>query len=688
MPSDRSAPPLGESKLLRVRYGAHLPRLSRSVGRALAPLNRAFDWAYQSEFNPLYRSGTLAVALLMVLIVSGIYLLCFYSVSQPYESVTRIAGQSVGSIIRGVHRYSADLVVLAILFHVLQLTAQGKTWGPRVRAWISGVVTAGMFFLAAWSGLVLVWDIQGQLVASSGALLFTSVPFLHDTLRQAFDGSVPVGAAFFFVNLFLHAALPLGLFAGLWIHTSKLARARWFPIRPILLTSILLIILVALFVHPPVQQKADLLRSLGRLELDWWYGFWIPALRSSSPALVLGMFVLAALILFSVPWTVKPEQTAFLHPSVVDEALCTGCTQCEADCPWEAISMVPRPDGKRLLARVSEESCVSCGICAASCADECIGPVERDAAHQLASAESIIQSSQAGGLCLVVCCNNGRMVEACRDVGEGGAARTLFPVECCGTIHSRTTEKLLSHFGRLAFVGCPERNCVNRDGLVLLSERVYERRVPFLARSVDRQRILLSSFSEGESPDLKQALARFEAGKNTQSEYVRLKSRTARSIVKKACVSAALMGVVVIVGRLPYGAQPTAAIARLSLRLPAAENLGCRTLTEEERRTIPRHMQQPQVCETKPLRYRVKLHIDGALLVDHDLYDLHQRIDRPLLLSEDYELPAGEHQLVVSLAREGQQTTESVFNQTLGLQPGSVYLFRASGSEGRIELQQ
>ena len=49
-------------------------------------------WArlYGSPANPLYQSGTIVIALLLVLIVTGLWLIFFYRVGAPYASVADI----------------------------------------------------------------------------------------------------------------------------------------------------------------------------------------------------------------------------------------------------------------------------------------------------------------------------------------------------------------------------------------------------------------------------------------------------------------------------------------------------------------------------------------------------------------------------------------------------------------------
>src|SRR5689334_5214702 len=131
-------------------------------------MNRLYGWRY----NPLYHSGALVVALMVLLLITGIYLLLFYRISAPYSSVSRLTGQAwAGRWIRGVHRFASDAAVVAIAFHAIRLFLQRRSWGPRTLAWISGLVLLFVVFVCGWTGYVMVWDIQGEVLAREGARL-------------------------------------------------------------------------------------------------------------------------------------------------------------------------------------------------------------------------------------------------------------------------------------------------------------------------------------------------------------------------------------------------------------------------------------------------------------------------------------------------------------------------------------
>lgn len=54
-------------------------------------------------------------------------------------------------------------------------------------------------------------------------------------------------------------------------------------------------------------------------------------------------------------------------PITINEELCIGCTKCVKNCPFDALSMVDRPNNKRQLAKVDAGACRACGKCVSSC---------------------------------------------------------------------------------------------------------------------------------------------------------------------------------------------------------------------------------------------------------------------------------------------------------------------------------
>lgn len=639
---------------LEERHIPRRPTFSRAIARIVRPLNAVFDFLYHSEYNPIYRSGTLAIGLTVVLIITGVYLLFFYSVADPYSSVVTIQQQIwLGRWIRALHRYSTDAALIAIFFHVLQLLAHGKTWGPRTLAWVSGIMLFFLFLISAWTGYVMVWDQQGQALALAGARVLQAFPFLHDELGSAFSGQLKVPSSFFFMNLFLHVALPLGLIIGVWIHTARLARTVWFPIPPLFIGSVIGLTLLALLFPAILLPEADLLSIVGKIPIDLFLGFWIPLLDVATPLSILAGWLIFFIAAASLPWWCRPREAA--PTSAVDVETCNGCTQCVRDCPYEAIRMIPHPNGKHLLAQVSPELCVSCAICTASCHDLAIGPPDRDGKAQLTRAKNLLDSFPAqtplGAKIVVIgCWHNDSVPEFLQGLTLKNPNILFFGLNCCGTLNSKTIELFLQHCRGALLVGCAARNCMNRDGLKLLSGRIFEKRVPFLARDINRKRIAICAHSEHEKADIQKALQRLE--ENLQSDNKNLApcptTRQKSAAITKRCVGSALfLGLIGLGSQTPVGSHSTESRLRIVGRLPSYTDLNCRALTDEERASRPLHMQQKELCDREFIQYLVTISIDGTKVYASSLTpdDI-----APVFFTEDLPVEEGQHAYEVELS--------------------------------------
>ena len=465
-------------------------------------MNRWYGW----KLNPLYHSGAITVLMMAVMLVTGLYLVIFYRIGTPYESVRGLAEQAVpGAWMRSVHRYAADVAVVAALVHAVRMFVQGRTWGPRALAWVSGLVLLFVTLVCGWTGYVMVWDTQGQLLALEGARMLDAVPLFTEPITRTFVGDRPLPRAFFFLNLFLHVALPVGVALLLWVHVSRVARAALLP--PKHLTRWLLGLLAALALVWPAAlgPEASPFRIPADVPLDLFYAFWLPFSRSLPPWVLWAVLGGCATILLSVPIWTRPRADRRPPPSEVEHRFCTGCEQCYVDCPYEAISMVSRTDDRpTLVASVDPALCVSCGICAGSCAPMGVGPPGRTGRDQLVEVRSFVAMADVPGSVVIVGCTRG--AGRVTDLGIFDGAPVL-PVTCVGNLHTSAVEYLVragAHGVLLA--SCPPRDCWSREGPRWLIERLYHDREAELKERVDRRRVRVIYAAEGERSRVAAAL--------------------------------------------------------------------------------------------------------------------------------------------------------------------------------------
>jgi coenzyme F420-reducing hydrogenase delta subunit/Pyruvate/2-oxoacid:ferredoxin oxidoreductase delta subunit len=498
------------------------PASVRLLGGLDAFFNRLYGW----RWNPLYQSGALAVVLLGVVSVTGLYLLVFYRIGTPYESVARISDQVwTGRWIRGLHRYASGALMVAVAVHALRMGVQRRSWGRRLMAWVTGFVLVGLVLVCGWTGYVMVWDVHGQALAVQGARLLDVLPLFPEPVARTFSGERELPAAFFFLNLFLHILIPVGMALVLWLHVSHLSRPVLSPGKAVVWGTVGLLTAAAVLVPAPLGERADLLRLPGEVPLDLYFGFWLPHATGLPAPVVWAVGGGVAAVLLLVPLAQRPRAGARPAPSVVNERVCTGCEQCYLDCPYDAIRMVDRDGGRTgVVARVDPDLCASCGICAGSCAPMGIGPPGRTGRDQLTELRTLLAVEGApaspepvpGGAApsepapaappalVVVACDRGPRPGW---VVRGAPGIRVHPVACAGSLHTSVIEGFLRGGASGVLVAaCPPRDCWNREGARWLEARMFHDREAELQERVDRRRVGLVLAGPAEARKVRDAL--------------------------------------------------------------------------------------------------------------------------------------------------------------------------------------
>jgi len=484
--------------------------IGKQAGRQLlAAADALANRLYGSSRNPLYQSGTIAVMLLLVLLATGLWLIFFYKVGAPWASVRRITEDRwLGNWVRTVHRYASDAALVAVLVHGLRVFLQRRTWGPRALAWISGVVLLGLVLLCGVTGFVLVWDGFGRALAVESARILDALPILSEPVSRAFTGERPVPGTFFFLTLFIHVTVPLGLGLALWLHVSRLARPTLLPPRAVSRAVVIALIVAAILAPLGLDPEGTAFRLPERITVDWLYGGWLP-LTGPLPRWSVWVLLLAATgVLLLVPrWTRPAPGTR--PPSMVDEAICVGCWQCSWDCPYDAISMIPRSDGRaEVVARVDPGRCVSCGICAGSCAPMGVGPPGRSGRDQLERVRGYLAGPERvpGELVAVACRQGAGALEPVLRA-EGAVSH---PVDCAGNLHTSVVELLLrGGAAGVLVLPCHPRDCRNREGPKWLEQRLYHGREAELQERVDRRRIAMAAAGMTDRAEVAAVVRRF-----------------------------------------------------------------------------------------------------------------------------------------------------------------------------------
>ena len=133
-----------------------------------AALRRCFDaaeaglgWVFQPAWNPLLNLGALGFMFYWIITVSGIYVYIFFDtgVHNAYESIEYMTHEQwyLAGIMRSLHRYASDALVIVMLLHLVREFARDRYRGVRWFSWVTGVPVLVMVYFAGISGYWLVW---------------------------------------------------------------------------------------------------------------------------------------------------------------------------------------------------------------------------------------------------------------------------------------------------------------------------------------------------------------------------------------------------------------------------------------------------------------------------------------------------------------------------------------------------
>jgi NAD(P)H-flavin reductase len=262
---------------------------------------------FGDRLNPLYYLGAITYWLLWVVVATGLYLYIFFrtGVEEAYSSVEYLTVQQwwLGGVMRSVHRYASDALVLAMVLHLTRHFVFDNYRSFRWFSWITGVMLIWLTYASGINGYMLPWDKLAQFVVIATAEWFDWLPAFGGTLIRNFIAEGAVNDRLWSLLSFIHIGLPLALLAVLWIHTQRVACAHTVPPRPIAIGTTVALIALSL-VRPVTSQggPADLSAAITAIDLDWFY---LPAyalLYRWSPAELWWLIGGGTLLFLAAPW--------------------------------------------------------------------------------------------------------------------------------------------------------------------------------------------------------------------------------------------------------------------------------------------------------------------------------------------------------------------------------------------------
>jgi quinol-cytochrome oxidoreductase complex cytochrome b subunit len=307
------------------------------MSHKVVPEHRASIWYY---------FGGMSLFFFVVQVLTGILLLLYYrpGADSAYESVKFIISEvSFGWLIRAIHSWSANLMILTAFVHMFSVFFTHAYRKPREMTWISGVILLALALAFGFSGYLLPWNVLSFFATRVGTGIAGTLPVVGDFLLKLMRGGEDVTGATIGRFFGLHVAVLPGIFAVLlslhlffiqrqgmsepieWEKNPQLPRKYhpFFPnfiMRELLVWLIMLNILAVLAVflpdgigavHWPLGQKADPFAPPPMvIRPEWYFMFAFQALKfmpahflfMEGELLGIGVLTVGGLIWLAAPF--------------------------------------------------------------------------------------------------------------------------------------------------------------------------------------------------------------------------------------------------------------------------------------------------------------------------------------------------------------------------------------------------
>ncbi len=208
---------LGAARFLGLLYGPIDRRL-----RIDAALKKALDYRLPPHAGWRHAFGGVTYLLFIVQVVSGVLMTFYYrpSAAEAYQSIQHMVTEiPFGWLVRDLHHWTANLLVVAMLLHMLRIFYDAAYKSPRETNWLVGVLLLGMVLAFGATGVLLPWDQWAYWTVTEILGWVEALPIFGGLAAEFLTGDAVVSGATLSRYFALHAVLlPWIVFGLLTFH--------------------------------------------------------------------------------------------------------------------------------------------------------------------------------------------------------------------------------------------------------------------------------------------------------------------------------------------------------------------------------------------------------------------------------------------------------------------------------------
>ena len=177
------------------------------------------------NFNYFWNFGALAMVVLMVMIVTGIFLAMHYTphVDYAFNSVESIMRDvNYGWLMRYIHMNGASMFFIVVYIHTFRGLYYGSYKQPRELLWMLGVLILLLMIMTAFLGYVLPWGQMSFWAATVITNLFSALPFVGESIVTWLWGGFSVDNPTLNRFFALHYLMPFVIVGVVFLHVAAL----------------------------------------------------------------------------------------------------------------------------------------------------------------------------------------------------------------------------------------------------------------------------------------------------------------------------------------------------------------------------------------------------------------------------------------------------------------------------------
>jgi cytochrome b6 len=146
--------------------------------------------------NIFYCLGGVTLICFLIQFATGFAMTYYYkpTVAEAFSSVSYIMDEvNFGWLIRSIHRWSASMMVLAMILHTCRVYLTGGFKRPRELTWVTGVLLACLTVSFGVTGYSLPWDQVGYWAVKIVTQVPSAIPVVGTFIVEFLRGGAGVG---------------------------------------------------------------------------------------------------------------------------------------------------------------------------------------------------------------------------------------------------------------------------------------------------------------------------------------------------------------------------------------------------------------------------------------------------------------------------------------------------------------